>query len=142
MSIQKFLTIRTRKKNKNMESLPRVLKKREANRTREIMEMISSPCAIEIKQTKTNTLYANSVKPHQIEALKKVKHDIFRYKIPDMGQRNPFDAVILRDMKAYVVILFGNGNIIAIDVDKFPPVDQKITHNEAISLGYWLNMPN
>lgn len=122
-----------------MENLPRVLKKREANRTGDIMKMFDQTCALEIKQTKTNTLYANSVKPHQLESLLKARREVFRYKIPDMGQRNPFDAVVLKEIPAYIVILFGNGQIVRIKAEDFPPVDQKLTYEEAVEIGEELN---
>lgn len=123
----------------NMEKLPRVLKKREADKTRGILEMINFPCVLEIKQTKTDTLYANSVKPHQLANLLKAQCGIFRYKIPDLGQRNPFDAVILKEIPAYIVILYGNGQLVMINAEKFPPIDQKLKLQDALKIGLAMN---
>ncbi len=46
-----------------------------------------------------------SLKPHQIVALKQVSRGTFSYKIPDQGQRNPFDYVVLQGADAFIVIV-------------------------------------
>ena len=45
------------------------------------------------------------LKPHQLVALKKVENGKFLYKIPDMGQQNPFDYVCLGDADAIVCVV-------------------------------------
>lgn len=120
---------------KIMQELNRVLDKREAKKTPEVLPMYNYSCAIEVKQTKTLTLPANSLKPHQYKALMKVKYGVLRHKIPDMGRENPFDAFILAGLPAYVVIIFGDNTIIEIDIDAFPPIDQKLTKENALRIG-------
>ena len=118
-----------------MEDLPRVLHKREAKKTPEVLAMYNHSCAIELKQTKTLSLPANSLTIHQHKALMKVKHGVLRHKIPDMGRENPFDAFILAGLPAYVVVIFGDNTIIEIDIDAFPPIDQKLTKENALRIG-------
>lgn len=69
--------------------------------------------ALEVK------IKGNKVAPHQKAALKQVEDGKFLYKIPDMGQRNPFDYICLGDADAIVCVVDGknvacevNGGII------------------------------
>lgn len=55
--------------------------------------------ALEVK------LKGGKVKSHQTAALKLVQGGTFAYKIPDQGQRNPFDYVVLQGADAFVVIV-------------------------------------
>lgn len=55
--------------------------------------------ALEVK------LKGNKVLPHQKVALKQVENGKFMYKIPDMGQRNPFDIIYLGDADAIVCVV-------------------------------------
>lgn len=118
-----------------MEELPRVLNKREAKKTPEIMALLNETCALEVKQTKTSTLPANSLAIHQYKALMEVHNGTFRYKIPDMGRRNPFDGFVLKAEKAIVVVIFGDNTMVAIDITDFPPIDKKLTKVEALRIG-------
>lgn len=118
-----------------MEKLPIVRRKREASKTPDILEKIMTTCAVEVKQTKTDTLPANSVKPHQRDNLLKAKHRKFHYKIPDYGRQNPFDAVILYLTDAYIVVIYGDNTTVMIDIDHFPPIDKPLTKEKALSLG-------
>lgn len=47
------------------------------------------------------------LKKHQPVALRSVIKNEFSYKIPDLGRRNPFDAIILKNADAYIVIADG-----------------------------------
>ena len=58
--------------------------------------------ALEVKTHK------GKVKDHQKKALKKVEDGKFTYKIPDMGQRNPFDYIHLGDADAIVCTIQKN----------------------------------
>lgn len=42
----------------------------------------------------------NKVLPHQEIALKQVHEGKFKYKIPDMGRRNPFDFIVIKIPKS------------------------------------------
>lgn len=85
--------------------LPRVLKKREANITPDVLrwfkENYQHSCAIEIKYGK------NKLETHQKTALAQVASGCFSYKIPDMGNRICFDAFLLKDAYACVVTCEG-----------------------------------
>jgi len=118
-----------------MEDLPRVLHKREAQKTSKILLCFKETCAIEVKQTRSQTLPANSVKPHQRDYLLQAKHGIFRFKIPDTGRKQPFDAVVLAGIPAYVVVVYGDNTVVAIDIDSLPPINQKLTLAHAILIG-------
>lgn len=50
----------------------------------------------------------NKVLEHQENALIKVKEGKFKYKIPDMGKRNPFDYIVLKKAIPFVVTCDGN----------------------------------
>ena len=118
-----------------MEELPRVLNKREAKKTPEVMALLNETCAFEVKQTKTDTLPANSLAAHQYKALMAVYNDTFRYKIPDMGRRNPFDGFVMVKQKAVVVVIFGDNTMVSINIADFPPIDQKLTKLQALLIG-------
>lgn len=57
--------------------------------------------AIEVK------IKGGKIKPHQDLALNEVHNGKFKYKIPDMGRRNPFDGIVLKKAKAFVVVCDG-----------------------------------
>lgn len=57
--------------------------------------------ALEVK------LVGGKLKDHQKKALKQVEDGKFIYKIPDMGQRNPFDYIYLGDADAIVCYVDG-----------------------------------
>lgn len=76
---------------------------------------------MEIKYSQTDTLAVSKIKPHQIRALKLAKHGSFKWKIADLGQRNPFDVFVLKQVPAYLVIIFNAGkDFRKLDVDKIP----------------------
>lgn len=58
--------------------------------------------AIEVK------IKGNKLLPHQEVALNQVNKGEFAYKIPDMGRKNPFDCVVLKKAKAFVVTCDGS----------------------------------
>lgn len=66
------------------------------------------------------------LKDHQARALRKVEDGDFLYKIPDMGQRNPFDYVCLGDADAIVCVL-GEKKSVVCSVN-----DGAITHKFSI----------
>lgn len=63
-------------------------------------------CAIEIKLTKTGYVPFDAVVPHQVAALTHTKHGQVVFKIPDFGGQNPFDAFVLANAPAFVVIVY------------------------------------
>ncbi len=83
-----------------MPPLPRVLKKKEASRTAEIMEMLlrtHGTCAVEVKRRGGKLL------PHQLKALKAcASSEGFAFKIPDYGHKNPFDFFCFKNAPAYI----------------------------------------
>ena len=84
-----------------MQDLPRKLNKREAKVTPKIMEwfFVNYPydVCVEVKVDK------NKVKEHQQAALNAVKNGTFKWKIPDLGSRNPFDFIILKTGKVHAI---------------------------------------
>ena len=105
----------------NLPELPRVLNKREADWTTDKFkpwcEKQGKTFAFEIKYAKKDYLNFNEVKPHQVANLLKVRHETFYHKIPDMGDKNPFDGISLTQQPAYVVIKYPTTvAIIPIDV--------------------------
>ena len=120
-----------------MEELPRLLNKREAKKTpaieKWIMQNISSSCMVEVKQTRTATLPANSIKPHQRETLLAVK---YIKKLSDaLGQRQPADIIYFYKPINYYIIVYGNNEHILIEARKLLRTDQKLTQEEARKIG-------
>ena len=74
--------------------------------------------AYELKVCKTSLPFTN-VKEHQLQGLWHAKHDGLVYKIVDCGYQNPFDAVSLYGVEAYIVIRYASGNWYMIDIDTF-----------------------
>lgn len=62
--------------------------------------------AFELKVTPTNSLPFSAVKDHQEAALYAAKHANLFVKIPDLGNKNPCDAIGLVMVPAYVVVMF------------------------------------
>lgn len=89
MKIEVPPALPTKRKHKEADVTPAVLAWFEKHYPRS--------CAIEIKYGK------NILLEHQITALTRVKKGSFSYKIPDMGRKNPFDAVYLKNADAIVV---------------------------------------
>ena len=74
--------------------------------------------AYELKVCKT-ALPFSAVKEHQLQGLWHAKHDGLVWKIVDCGYQNPFDAVSLYSVEAYIVIRYASGNFYMIDIDTF-----------------------
>lgn len=97
-------------------NLPRTLNKREANWTTTVfrgwLERYGKTGVYEVKHTGVkNYLNFKEVKLHQRQNLLKVRHGNFVYKVPDMGERTPFDLFSLSQQPAYVVIKYPKGAI-------------------------------
>lgn len=90
--------------------LPKVLNKREANWTtivfRKWLESKGMTGVFEIKYSTGESLPFDAVKEHQVWNLLKVRHQTFVYKIPDLGEKAPFDMFSMKEMPAYVVIKY------------------------------------
>lgn len=90
--------------------LPRQLDKKEANVTRRVMKWIAKnwprSAGIEIK------IEDGKLADHQIESLQKVQRGKFVYKIPDMGRKNPFDAIFLKNADALIVRVYNKKNCV------------------------------
>ena len=106
--------------------LPRKLQKRESKITPQILAWfrLNYPhsCAIEIKVTKTRSIPASALKPHQKQALLQAQSELgITWKIPDTSRtRLPFDAFQLKNSHAFVVACFLNhGVYLAIDPAKW-----------------------
>ena len=86
-----------------MPPLPKKRRQTEAKWDGEVSKWFSDnydhTVALEVK------VKGGKVKPHQIAALKQVSRGTFAYKIPDQGQRNPFDYVVLQGADAFIVIV-------------------------------------
>jgi len=108
------------------------MKKREAQFTTDFRHYIRAnpprlPCAIEIKQTTTNSLLFSAVKEHQRDALLAVKYNVqgFLYKIPDDSRGiKPFDMVYFINTQGYVVIKYPTF-FCFIDIDTFLVEEQR-----------------
>lgn len=77
-------------------------------------------CAIEIKICKTKSLPFSRLEEHQKNALLNAKHGCVVHKIADCGYQNPFDAFMLCNEPAFVVVMFykrGQKEFFAIDID-------------------------
>ena len=77
--------------------------------------------AFELKLTKKESLPFKALSPHQLEALRAVKHTELAYKIADdsIGYK-PFDCFLLKDAPAFIVVSFykrGEKKFYMIDVD-------------------------
>ena len=83
------------------------MKRREADLDGKVAEAVRKKhphpnWALEVKTA------TGKVKDHQKKALKQVENGKFLYKIPDMGQRNPFDYIRLGDADAIVCTIQEN----------------------------------
>jgi hypothetical protein len=103
-------------------SLPKLLNKREANWTTTVFRKwcentYKKTAVFEIKYAKGDSLSFSAVKEHQMSNLLYVRHGTFVYKIPDMGEKAPFDILCLTELPSYIVIKYPKGvAIIPIDV--------------------------
>jgi len=84
-------------------SLPKKHKREEAKYDDPVAEWFEknyeNSVALEVK------VKGGKVKPHQKAALGKVAEGSFRHKLPDQGQRNPFDYFVLKGADAFVVVV-------------------------------------
>lgn len=98
--------------------LPRVLNKREAKWTNSVFSkwVMAHPIPsgpIEVKYTTTERLLFSSVAEHQLIALLACMSDKgFWWKIPDLGQRSPFDAIFYRNSPAWLVFKYPRGFVV------------------------------
>ena len=67
--------------------------------------------AFELKATENDSLPFNAVQEHQVLALLQVRHHTFVYKIPDLGNQNPFDSFMMSGADAFVVIMFRSKDV-------------------------------
>lgn len=124
-----------------MDELPRQLKKREAKKTTNLVKWVHSnikhSCIIEVKQTKTDTLYANSIKSHQMKTL---QESIITYKPSDaLRQRQHGDIIHFYKPVNYIIIIFGDNTTVIIEAFQFPDITKKITKDTAITIGKVIN---
>lgn len=104
--------------------LPKSLNKREAKWSSTVFrkwlgEYPIVPGPIEIKYVTTGSLLFSAVLDHQLAALLAASSKKgFIYKIPDLGQRNPFDFIYYRNSAAWIVIKYPKGFVI-ISADLF-----------------------
>ena len=94
----------------NMEKLPRILKKREADITPKIKEWlkknIKHDFVYEIKYCKGDTIAEKELLPHQKRSLLACRDGVYNHKIADMGRQNPFDGFQMYMCMAYVIVHF------------------------------------
>jgi len=91
--------------NGKLPTLPKKRRHKEADISSDVfnwfLKNYPKSVALEIK------IKGNKAKPHQIIALKQVQDGKFYYKFPDMGRRNPFDGIVLKNTDAFVVTCDG-----------------------------------
>ena len=63
-------------------------------------------CAEELKIVKNNRFSFSNIESHEITNLYNTKHDIFQFKIPDLGSQNPFDSFSLYKVPSWIVVMF------------------------------------
>lgn len=86
-------------------NLPRKNKRLEANIDGLVAEWFlqnyPNDVAVEVK------IEGNKTLSHQDIALEQVRVGKFKYKLPDMGRRNPFDFVVLKKAHPFIVTCRG-----------------------------------
>lgn len=92
--------------SKKLPELPKKANRREAAVDGKVAEKLRKlhghpNWALEVK------IKGNKLAPHQRTALKQVENGKFLHKLPDMGQKNPFDYVHLGDADAIVCTVDG-----------------------------------
>lgn len=109
----------------DLPELPPIRRKREASVTPRVIEWflknIDHSVAIEVKATKSRSIPASQLQPHQYTALLEASQPVGTgHKIADTGRRLPFDAFVLKNTPAYVVACFtAYGVCYAIPVDQW-----------------------
>lgn len=90
----------------DLPNLPKQYKRKEAKIDSKVLDWFfynyPDDVAIEVK------IKGNKTLEHQDVALNQVQSGAFKFKIPDMGRRNPFDGVVLKKAKGFVVTCDGN----------------------------------
>jgi len=122
-----------------MPPLPKLLKKKEAYYTPRVINYLlhnhpRTSFALEIKYTDGATLPVSKIAPHQLASLIKIRRSTFHYKIPDMGNRNPFDAFVLYKTPSYVAILFEGGKKLGIMNPERIPSKGSIKQSDCITV--------
>ena len=79
---------------------------------------IHESTVFELKVCGTSLPFSN-VAEHQMQGLLHAKHDKLYLKIPDCGYSAPFDAFMLSNISAYIVIRYTSGNFYLVDIDIF-----------------------
>ena len=107
--------------------------------------------AFELKITNDKFIYFSRLEVHQKEALLAAKHSKIYHKIPDAGDRNPFDCFILAQIPAYVVVFFyerGQKEFVMVDIDSWVEEEKEskrksLTEERARQIGLvnWLGSP-
>jgi hypothetical protein len=105
------------KNNMNLPELPKKYKRREANIDGKVLdwflENYDGDVAIEVK------IKGNYALEHQEIALSQVNNGKFKFKIPDMGRRNPFDGIVLKKAEGFLVTCDGKNCIAVSDKKTF-----------------------
>jgi hypothetical protein len=76
----------------------------------------------ELKLVKSLTMPFSVIADHQLSALFATFNNNIYYKIPDAGYQNPYDCIFLKQIPAYIVIMFyrrGQTEFIMIDINTF-----------------------
>lgn len=91
--------------NGNLPNLPKKRKHKEADITPAVLNWFEKnypkSVALEIK------IKGGRIKEHQKIALRQVQDGIFSYKLPDMGRKNPFDGIVLKNTDAFLIVCDG-----------------------------------
>lgn len=102
----------------------------------------TAPCAIEIKQTRSNRLRFDAVQEHQLEALNAARSYIgLLYKAPDDSRGvKPFDMFFLRNAGAFIVIKYpGQFSVIGYDAfmaEKAKSKEKSLTKEKAEEIAW------
>ena len=109
-----------------------------------ILNRYNESCAYELKAVKGASCPFSALAPHQKGNLLAVKHGGMNYKIPDLGNQNPFDGVFLKGLPAYVGIMFNTEKqkrvFYWIDIDTFTSAEatalrKSLTEDRAGQIG-------
>lgn len=94
---------------------------------------IPPPAVFEIKSTRGNDYFeVRELKEHQRQSLLAAQYGVFTYKIPDVGNSyKPFDAVLLGNLRAYVVIQYPSE--FAVIVPESIPAKGRLYVNDALA---------
>ena len=93
--------------------------------------------AFELKVSDGSSLPFDHVQDHQETALYAAKHGNFVYKIPDLGNQNPFDCLMLVHVPSWVVVMyhhkdFGQREFYMIDIDMWME-EKRITDRKSLT---------